>query len=456
MKTIKIPKGLSFKVSQPPLSLATLSPPDRLIYPMANRWGWLYPAVKEGDSVVAGQMVADSSLVNVPGIRSSCAGTVKRIFKLPSLQMKNSQAIEIKVAKDAKEVVTPSKIDEKADEVAIFEALLDAGIWETDDYSLPLHVRVASPKVIDEFIAKLGNDDKADMLRNLPYKDREIKTLIINAIDRQPYVWVRNHILSIEVDRLIAAAKLITKLSSPQQVILAVSQEMASHESVKKFSEAFKAEIAVANGKYPSALEPLLIYGTTGKEMLFPSRNTRELEVAVVDVSSLLQVAQLLIEGTSSLEVVVQVSVPSRKELYLIKCPVGTPLQNILNHYSVDPDRLSKVILGGRFLGYAHYDLDFPITGEVDSIDLLEGDVFHYKDQPCIRCGFCIKVCPMGIIPAEVSLYCEYKMFEEAVNKGLYQCIECGLCAYVCPSHRPMVQFMRYGKQELELMRVAS
>ena len=456
MKTINIPKGLSFKIDQPALSVTTLPSPSSVIYPMANRWGWLYPNVKEGDNVATGQVIAASSLPNIPNLRTSFSGTVKRIFKLPSLQLKDAQAIEIEVTKEEKEVVSPSRIDDSSDNVTIFQALLEAGICETDDYTLALPLRVTSPNTINEFIEKTHDRDLADLLNNIPHREKNIKTLIINGIDRQPNVWVRNYLITSETERLASAAKLIKKLSGAEQIILAVSQAVASNKAVKEFADALNVDIAVSNGKYPVSLEPLLVYGITGKELLFPSKNTRELELAVVDVSGLYQIAQMLIEGASKAELIVQVNIPSRNEYHLVKCFAGTPVNHIINHYSIDPDKLTKVILGGDFLGYAHYDLDIPVTGEIDSVSLWEGDVFHYEHQHCIRCGFCVSVCPVKLVPAEISLYCEYKMFDEAIGKGLYQCIECGLCAYVCPSHRPMVQLMRYGKQELQLMRVAS
>lgn len=457
MKTISVKRGLTLRASLPDPAVKTISPSSRMVYPLANRWGWLLPALKEGDTVMAGQVIASSSSPRIPCIRSGVSGKVTKIFKLPTAQMKEGQALEIEVTGQSAEGGSSSaKVDEASEEGQIFSALLTAGIWESEDYGLPLALRVSGPKALESFASSCGDEDFVASLRNVPYIDRPIKTLIINALDRDPYCRTRSHILLNYTAEVISGARLVRRVASPESVILAVPSHLANHEAVQNCAKALQAEIAVSDGKYPCGLEPILIWALTGKEMIYPSRNSRALETAVVDTLALYQLKQALMDGSCTLNLFVQVNLVPGGETFMVQCPVGTPVGHILDQLSVRRDEIRKFVLGGRFLGYAHYDLNVPVTGEFEVIDVFTGDVFHYTHVPCVRCGFCVKVCPVSIVPAELSMYCEYKRFEEAVHKGLWQCIECGLCAYVCPAHRPMVQLMRYGKHELEFTRVAS
>jgi electron transport complex protein RnfC len=58
----------------------------------------------------------------------------------------------------------------------------------------------------------------------------------------------------------------------------------------------------------------------------------------------------------------------------------------------------------------------------------------------------------MRLMPNFLGKYCEFGKYEEAADQyALFTCIECGLCAYVCPSRRPLVHFIKLGKQELSL-----
>ncbi|SFM49058.1 4Fe-4S dicluster domain-containing protein [Thermodesulforhabdus norvegica] len=457
MKTISVKKGITIRAALPEPAVKTLSPSTRMVYPLGNRWGWLLPALKEGDPVVAGQLIASSSSPRVPGIRSTVFGKVSRIIKLPTVQMKEGQAVEVVVENqpvEGTEMLT--KVDDSSDEGQILSALLQAGIWESEDYGLPLALRVAGPKSVQSFASSATDEDLVASVKNIPYIDRPIKILILNAIDRDPYCRTRSHVLLNHPDEIVSAARLIRKVASPQSVILAVPSNLASNPSVQQCAQALQAEIAVSDGKYPSGLESILIWALTGREMIYPSKNSRALETAVVDTLALYQIKQALLDGDPALRVLLQINLVPGGESFMIECSVGTPISHIMDQLSISSDQVTKFVLGGRFLGYAHYDLNVPVTGEVDAIDIFTGDVFHYSHEPCVRCGFCVKVCPVSIVPAELSMYCEYKRFEEAVHKGLWQCIECGLCAYVCPAHRPMVQLMRYGKYELQFTRVAS
>ena len=73
------------------------------------------------------------------------------------------------------------------------------------------------------------------------------------------------------------------------------------------------------------------------------------------------------------------------------------------------------------------------------------------KETPCIKCGRCVEVCPMGLMPTRIADYAEKDNFEQCDEYGVKDCIECGACAYICDTKRPLVHWVKYAK--LNLMR---
>ena len=64
----------------------------------------------------------------------------------------------------------------------------------------------------------------------------------------------------------------------------------------------------------------------------------------------------------------------------------------------------------------------------ISGADLDNGQTYYFRayilfneTMPCIRCGLCVKHCPVGANPVT-----GYKMDK---------CIKCGACKYVCPSN---------------------
>ena len=104
--------------------------------------------------------------------------------------------------------------------------------------------------------------------------------------------------------------------------------------------------------------------------------------------------------------------------------------------------------------GYAISSLEVPITKTTSGVLFLtrqETDLqCHY---PCIRCGFCLEACPMGLEPNNIGIYVEAGRGDETERFGVNDCYECGSCAFVCPSKRPLVQFVRLAKNALEQKR---
>lgn len=56
------------------------------------------------------------------------------------------------------------------------------------------------------------------------------------------------------------------------------------------------------------------------------------------------------------------------------------------------------------------------------------------EGRPCISCGFCEEVCPMGLLPHLMHKYLYRDLLEEAGRVGVESCISCGLCSYACPA----------------------
>jgi electron transport complex protein RnfC len=73
--------------------------------------------------------------------------------------------------------------------------------------------------------------------------------------------------------------------------------------------------------------------------------------------------------------------------------------------------------------------------------------LFAVSDEVnCLRCGRCVAICPMKLVPCNIARMAEYEKLEDAENWGILDCMECGSCGFICPSNRKLVQWIKYGK----------
>ena len=72
-------------------------------------------------------------------------------------------------------------------------------------------------------------------------------------------------------------------------------------------------------------------------------------------------------------------------------------------------------------------------TEEMDAHEL-ESNEYTGEPQDCIRCGYCIDVCPVNIYPVLIMEAAEmYSQPGKLENLYPEDCIGCGLCSFVCP-----------------------
>jgi len=132
-----------------------------------------------------------------------------------------------------------------------------------------------------------------------------------------------------------------------------------------------------------------------------------------------------------------------------LKVRVGTRLSDIVGYLGgLRPD-LSKIVIGGPMMGFSVSTKDVPVTKTTSGVLFLTEDEIDTRPHTqCIRCGWCVDACPMGLQPNEISVYVEAGKPEKTTPFGVHECFECGCCAYVCPAKRPLVQFVRLAKMK--------
>jgi electron transport complex protein RnfC len=132
-----------------------------------------------------------------------------------------------------------------------------------------------------------------------------------------------------------------------------------------------------------------------------------------------------------------------------LQVKVGTKVKDIVDYLGGVKPGLAKVIMGGPMMGFAVSSLDVPVTKTTSAILFLaEDEIDSNPHSQCIRCGWCLDACPMGLEPKEIGIYVEANKAEDTEPFGVFECFECGSCAYVCPAKRPLVQFVRLAKMK--------
>ena len=407
--------------------------PKEVIIPLGMHIGAPATAcVAKGDEVKVGTLIAKSSGFVSANIYSSVAGKVTKIDSVFDASGYKKPAIIISVAEEdvweesidrSPELVRECALDAKA----IIDKINEAGIVGLGGATFPTHVKLSPPP-----------GSKAEVL-------------IINAVECEPYLTSDHQLMLEHGEEILVGCTILMKALSVDKCIIGV--ENNKPDAIKHLSglcAQYKGiEVMPLKVQYPQGGEKQLIDAVLSKQVKSGALPISTGAV-VQNVGTIYAVYEAIQKNKPLLERVVTVTGKSldRPANYLAR--IGTPLKTLIEASGGIPENTGKIIGGGPMMGKALLSADLPVTKGTSGILLISQEESVRKPmRACIRCAKCVNVCPMGLNPTFLMVDTQQQDWERAERGHIVDCIECGSCSFTCPSNRPLLDFIRMGKQQV-------
>ncbi|HHE38388.1 MAG TPA: RnfABCDGE type electron transport complex subunit C, partial [Candidatus Cloacimonetes bacterium] len=204
----------------------------------------------------------------------------------------------------------------------------------------------------------------------------------------------------------------------------------------------------------PQGAEKQLIYAATRRKVPNKGGLPMDVKVVVQNVGTAIAVYEAVRYKKPLIDRVITVSGKIVKKPKNIKARIGTLFSDLLDFCEGTTAEIGKVISGGPMMGFAVSTLETPMIKGSSGLLLFDKKEAQKEDEyTCLRCGRCVDVCPMELVPSLIAHSVRYDDFEMADKYGVMDCIKCGSCAYVCPSHIKLIQWIDIGKIKVTEMR---
>jgi electron transport complex protein RnfC len=379
-------------------------------------------AVQLGDKVAVGQPIGEASGFVSAAVHSSVSGTVKKITELllPSGVRSQAVVIESDGLQTPYEGLSPQNVDSYESFLA---AVRGSGMVGLGGAGFPTSV-------------KLSVKDAS-----------KIDTIIINGAECEPYITSDTRTMVDKPELIIDGAKLLMRFFPKARVIIGIEENKP--EPIRILSGLCKdvenLSVGVLPSLYPQGAEKVIIYSLTGK--IVPEGGLPlDVDTLVLNCTTLELIMLYINTGMPLVQKCVTVDGSAVSRPGNIMVPIGTPVSELLDFCGVT-EEASKVLIGGPMMGLALDDTAFPVLKNCNAILALNArDAKLPEPTNCIRCGRCVKACPMRLMPLELETAYNLKKPERLEELKVNLCMECGCCAYTCPAARPLAQVMKLSK----------
>ena len=411
------------------LALKRFPEPEEVVIPLSMHAGApANPVVQVGDTVKVGQKIGEAAgFISAP-VHSSVSGTVVAIEDHGHATRGTCLSVVIKSdGKDTlDESVKPNKSLEELTPDEIVEIVKEAGIVGMGGAGFPTSVKLKPAKPVD--------------------------TILLNGCECEPLLTADHRVLLEYADDVIYVLKAIIKaVGAEKGVIVIEDNKPDAIELMKEKTAAIdNIEVVEAKTKYPQGAEKMLIKRVTGRKV--PSGGLpADVGCVVSNISTTKAISDAIQKGMPLVERVVTVTGERLKNPGNFIVKIGTNTQDLIDYCGglVGDDITIKA--GGPMMGFVLSDTNVPIMKGSNGIIAVETD--HTKEQPCIKCGRCMDVCPMELSPLYFAKFADEENWQGMKDKNVMDCIECRCCEYICSSKIPLVTKIKAGKNAVRGMK---
>lgn len=400
--------------------------PSKVTIPMLQHIGApCSPLVKKGDRVKAGQKIGSSDKPVSAPVHASISGIVTAVK--PMLYPGGFEIMSVEIESDNQmildETIAPI---EKAGRDQMLTAIRESGIVGLGGAGFPTVIKLNPPP------------------------DKKVDVLVINGAECEPYITSDYREMLENPQGIIEGILIIMEVTGIKNAIIAI--ESNKQQAIKLLKEKIQGikglEVKALRTIYPQGAEKQLIYATTGRKV--PSGGLpSDVGVLVQNINTASFLHSYFYTGMPLLKKRITVDGDAVREPKNVEAYIGTSLQEVFDFCGGFKKEPARIIMGGPMMGVAQFSLENTVVKHTNALLAFSEDkVLLSKEMPCLRCGKCVFVCPMGLMPLYINLNAAPETLEEALKQKPGDCIECGCCSYICPSGRHLVQSIRYVKEQ--------
>lgn len=408
--------------------------PSRLYLPLQQHLGGAArPVVLVGQKVRKGELIAEAQgMVSAP-IHAPTSGTISAVTEITAPHPSGLTLLAIILDADGEDAWCD--LQPCADPYALEPAEIGK--------------RVAAAGVVG-----LGGAAFPSAVKLIGASRAKVTTLVVNGGECEPYLSCDDRLMRDAAERIVDGIGLMLHATGAQVALVGIEDNKPEAiAAMRTAAERFPAvQVHAVPARYPMGSEKQLIQALTGIEVPADGRPA-DIGVIVHNVGTALAVRAAVVEGKPLISRLVTVNGNCMAEAGNIEVRIGTLAEEVIafaGGLKGEGIGLARRVMGGPMMGMQIPHWRVPVvkgTSGILAFDMAE--VTEQEPNPCIRCGSCVKACPMGLLPLEMSSRISNEALDEAIDFGLKDCIACGCCAYVCPSKIPLVQYFVHAKGEL-------
>lgn len=378
--------------------------------------------VKKGDHVSIGSVIGRRKGTKIP-IHSSVSGTVVEYVKKPYL---NGEMVKcVKIENDFKEeYIEKEPVVEKISSLSkeeFLETILDKGIVGLGGSGFPTYIKYNT--------------------------DKKIQTLIVNAVECEPYITADDALLRDNCEEILEAIDAIMEINHIDEAIIAVKKTNTEliHIINNFIGTYLNIKLKLVSDIYPMGWERTLV-----RQVCHTSYKMVPLEKGIVvnNVSTIYAMYRALKYHEVIDTRIVTFTGEMLKKPCNVRVKIGTEVKDViktLGGYQEGNELL--FIAGGPMMGSSLPNDDLVVTPDLNCV-LVKDVIRDCKGMTCMRCGKCIDVCPAKLSPVLIAENLRKGDMNKVKKLEVERCCNCGLCTYICPSKIDVRSTMALAKQK--------